>query len=179
MFELLVDNIFAISDRRVFKKTAGFLSVSTMLLFSPICAFIVWSKHYVNNEKNLDRSPNFTFRYMDDVLSIWYHRLFSITDLHYLVLMIQWRVALTILCRWWSFHIIIIFFDFKLYTLQRYHVKWNYIHYIIWTCQRCSDAAFIDRDTLSRLPLNCRIGANFSVWVILIIEDHYYCHWKM
>jgi hypothetical protein len=52
MLELLIDNIFVIFGRRVFQQTVGTKWVQILLLFLPTCSF------------------NFTFRYIDDVLSL-------------------------------------------------------------------------------------------------------------
>ena len=75
MLEFLIDNIFVIFGRRVFQQTVG-ISMATncaplladLFLYSYEADFIQgFLKKY---EKNLARSFNFTFRYIDDVLSL-------------------------------------------------------------------------------------------------------------
>jgi hypothetical protein len=72
MLEFLIDNIFAIFAGRVFQQTVW---VQTVLLFSPTCSFdrmrqTSHSGFSKKNEKKLARSFNFTFRNIDDVLSL-------------------------------------------------------------------------------------------------------------
>ena len=70
MLEFLIDNIFAMSGERVFQQSA-YLWVQTvllLLLYSYEADFI--QGLLKKSEKKLTQSSNFTFRYIDDVLSI-------------------------------------------------------------------------------------------------------------
>jgi hypothetical protein len=73
MLEFLIDNIFVMFGGRVFQQSA-YLWVPTVL-FPPTCSFIRMRQTsymglFKKNEKKLARSFNFTFRYIDDVLSL-------------------------------------------------------------------------------------------------------------
>ena len=67
--------MIAMFGKRVFQQTVGIPMGTTVLLFSPICSFIrmrqtpymAFSRKW---QKKLARSSNFTFRYIDDVLSL-------------------------------------------------------------------------------------------------------------
>jgi hypothetical protein len=75
MLEFLIDNIFAMCDGRVFQQTVG-INMDTncpplladLFLYSYETDFI--QGLLKKNEKKLTRSFNFTFRYIDDVLSL-------------------------------------------------------------------------------------------------------------
>jgi hypothetical protein len=71
----LIDNIFVIFDRRVFQQTVGIPVginsaplLADLFLYSYEADFI--QELLKKNEKNLTQSFNFTFRYIDDVLSL-------------------------------------------------------------------------------------------------------------
>ena len=75
MLEFLIDNIFVIFGERVFQHTVGIPMGTTC---APLRAHLFLYSHEVDfihgllkkNEKRLARSFNFTFRYIDDVLSL-------------------------------------------------------------------------------------------------------------
>ena len=67
MVAFLIDNIFVIFGGRVFQQTVGIL-LTDLFLYSYEADFI--QGHLKKNEKKLARSFNFTFRYIDDVLSL-------------------------------------------------------------------------------------------------------------
>ena len=66
MLEFLIDNIFVMLGGRVFQQTVG----TYVLLFSSTCSFIRMKHTSYMSEKNLGRSFNFTFHYIDDTLSL-------------------------------------------------------------------------------------------------------------
>jgi hypothetical protein len=75
MLEFLIDNIFAMFGGRVFQQTVG-ISMGTNCV-SPLIDLFFYSHEtdfmqglLKKNEKKLARSFNFTFRYIDDVLSL-------------------------------------------------------------------------------------------------------------
>ena len=75
MLEFLIDNIFAMFSGRVFQQTVGMPMGTTcaplladLFLYSYEADFI--QRLLKRNEKKLARSINFTFRYIDDVLSL-------------------------------------------------------------------------------------------------------------
>ena len=75
MLEFLIDNIFAMCDGRVFQQTVGITMdtncpplLADLFLYSYETDFI--QGLLKKNEKKLTRSFNFTFRYIDDVLSL-------------------------------------------------------------------------------------------------------------
>ena len=75
MLEILIDNIFAMFSGRVFQQTVGMPMGTTcaplladLFLYSYEADFI--QRILKKNEKKLARSFNFTFRYIDDVLSL-------------------------------------------------------------------------------------------------------------
>ena len=85
MLEFLIDNIFVILGGCVFNRQSAYLWVQTVLLFSPTCSFIrsrqiSYRGFSRKNEKKLARSFNFTFRYIDDVLSLNNSRLGDFVD---------------------------------------------------------------------------------------------------
>ena len=53
-----------------FNRQSAYLWVQTVLLFSPTCSLIHMRLLKKNEKKQLARSFNFTFRYIDDVLSL-------------------------------------------------------------------------------------------------------------
>jgi hypothetical protein len=75
MLEFLIDNIFAMFGGRVFQQTVG-IPIGTncaplladLFLYSYEADFI--QEFLKKNENKLARSFNFTFRYIDDVLSL-------------------------------------------------------------------------------------------------------------
>ena len=72
MLEVLTDNIFG---GRIFEQTVGILICTAMFFFSPTCFFIrtrqaSYRGFSRKNERILARSVNFTFRYIDDILSL-------------------------------------------------------------------------------------------------------------
>ena len=75
MLEFLIENIFAMFGGRVFQQTVGIHMCTNcapllvdLLLYSYEADFI--QGLLKKNEKKLARSFNFTFRYIDDVLSL-------------------------------------------------------------------------------------------------------------
>ena len=75
MLEFLIDNIFVFFGGRVFQQTVGIPMgtnctplLADLLLYSYEADFIQWLLK--KNEKKLTRSFNFTFRYIDDALSL-------------------------------------------------------------------------------------------------------------
>ena len=75
MLEFLIDNIFVVFGGRVFQQTVGIPMgtncaplLADLFLYSYEADFI--QGLLKKNEKNLARSFNFTFRYIDDVLSL-------------------------------------------------------------------------------------------------------------
>jgi hypothetical protein len=76
MLEFLIDNIFVMFGGRVFQQTVGHIPMGTncaplladLFLYSYESDFI--QGFLKKNEKKLARSFNFTFRYIDDVLSL-------------------------------------------------------------------------------------------------------------
>ena len=71
----MIDNIFAMFGGRVFQQTIGIrmcTSCAPLLAYMFLCSY--WADFIQvllkNNEKKLARSFNFTFRYIDDVLSL-------------------------------------------------------------------------------------------------------------
>ena len=75
MLEFSIDNIFALLSGRVFQLTVGIPMgtscapvLADVFLYSYEAGFI--QGLHKKNEKKLARSTNFTFRYIDDVLSI-------------------------------------------------------------------------------------------------------------
>ena len=88
MLELLIDNTFVIFGGRVFQQTVGIPMgtncaplLADLFLYSYEADFI--QGLLKKNEKKLARSFNFTFRYIDDVLSLNNSRFGDIVDLIY------------------------------------------------------------------------------------------------
>ena len=85
MLEFLIDNIFAMFGGRVFQQTVG-IPMGTNC--APLLAnlFLYWYEAdfiqglLKKNEKKLARSFNFTFRYIDDVLSLNNSRFVDFVD---------------------------------------------------------------------------------------------------
>ena len=75
MPEFLIDNIIAMFGRRVFKQTVG-IPMGTNCAPLPAELFLYSHEEdfiqgcLMKNEKNLAQSFNFTFRFIDDVLSL-------------------------------------------------------------------------------------------------------------
>ena len=75
MLEILIDNIFAMFGGRVFQQT---VAIPMDTNSAPLLGDLFLYSYEANfmqgfpkeNEKKLDRSFNFTFRYIDDVLSV-------------------------------------------------------------------------------------------------------------
>jgi hypothetical protein len=85
MLEFLVDNIFAIFGGRVFQQTVGIPMgtncaplLADLFLYSYEADFI--RGLLKKNEKKIARSFNFTFRYIDDVLSLYNSRFGDFVD---------------------------------------------------------------------------------------------------
>ena len=85
MLEILIDNIFAMFCGRVFQQTVGIYMgtncaplLADLFLYSYEAGFI--QGFLKKNQKNLARSFNFTFRYIDDVLSLSNSRFYDIVD---------------------------------------------------------------------------------------------------
>jgi hypothetical protein len=75
MLEFLIDNIFVIFGGRVFQKTDGIpMGANCAPLLADLCLYSyeagLIQGLLKKNEKKLARSLNFTFRYIDDVLSL-------------------------------------------------------------------------------------------------------------
>ena len=88
MLEFVIDNIFIMFGGRVFQQTVGIptgtnyiLLLSDLLLYSHEADFI--QGLLKKNEKKLVRSFNFTFRYIDDILSLNNSRFGDSFDLIY------------------------------------------------------------------------------------------------
>ena len=81
MLEFLVDNIFAMFGGRVFQQTAGIPMGSSLhadlFLYSYEADFI---QEFLTQKKKLSRTFNFTFHYIDDVLSLHNSRLGDFVD---------------------------------------------------------------------------------------------------
>ena len=77
MLEFLIDNIFVMFGGRVFQQTVGYIPMGTNC--APLLADLFLYSYesesiqglLMKNEKRLTRSFNFTFRYIDDVLSLY------------------------------------------------------------------------------------------------------------
>ena len=85
MLEILIDNIFAMFCGRVFQQTVGIHMgtncaplLADLFLYSYEAGLI--QGFLKKNQKNLARSFNFTFRYIDDVLSLSNFRFCDIVD---------------------------------------------------------------------------------------------------
>ena len=90
MLELLIDNIFVMFGGRVFQKTVGIPMATNcaplladLFLYSYEADFI--QGLLKKNEKKLARSFNFTFRYIDDVLSLNNCRFGDFVDRNYTI----------------------------------------------------------------------------------------------
>jgi len=88
MLQFLIDNIFIMFQGRVFQQTVGIptgtnyvLLLADLFLYSHEADFI--QGLLKKNEKKLVRSFNFTFRYIDDVLSLNNSRFGDFFDLIY------------------------------------------------------------------------------------------------
>ena len=83
MLESLIDNIFVMFGRRVFQQTVG-IPMGTN--FAPLLAdLFLYSADFIQgplkkNEKKLTLSFNFTFRYIDDILSLNRYRFGDFVD---------------------------------------------------------------------------------------------------
>ena len=77
MLELFIDNIFVLFGRRVFQQTVG-IPMPMGTNCAPLLPVLFLYSHEADliqgllkkNEMKLTRSFNFTFRYIDDVLSL-------------------------------------------------------------------------------------------------------------
>ena len=90
MLEFLIDNIFAMFGGRVFQQTVGIPMdtncaplLADLFLYSYEADFI--QGLHKKNEKKLARSFNFTFRYIDDVLSLNNSRFCEFVDRNYTI----------------------------------------------------------------------------------------------
>jgi hypothetical protein len=75
MLEFLIENIFATLGGRVFQQTVGIHMGTNCALFLAYLFLYSYEADFIQgllrkNEKKLARSFNFTFRYIDDVLSL-------------------------------------------------------------------------------------------------------------
>jgi hypothetical protein len=90
MLEFLIDNIFVIFGGRVFQQTVG-IPIGTKC--APLLADLFLYSYETNfiqgllkkSEKKLARPFHFTFRYIDDVLSLNYSRFGEFVDRIYLI----------------------------------------------------------------------------------------------
>ena len=70
MLKFLIDNIFAMFGGRIFQQTVG-IPMGTNCAPLLVELFLYsYEADLKKNEKKLARSFNFTFRYIDDVLSL-------------------------------------------------------------------------------------------------------------
>ena len=90
MLEFLIDNIFVIFGGRVFQQTVGMPMgtncapvLANLFLYQYEADFIQGASQ--ESEKRLARSFNFTFRYIDDVLSLNNSRFGDFVDHIYLI----------------------------------------------------------------------------------------------
>ena len=88
MLEFLIDNIFIMFGGRVFQQTVGILTGTNYVLLLVDLFLYSHEADFIHgllkkNEKKLVRSFNFTFRYIDDVLSINNSRFGDFFDLIY------------------------------------------------------------------------------------------------
>ena len=88
MLDCLIDNIFVIFGERVFQQTVGIHMgtncaplLADLFLYSYKGEFI--QGLFKKNEKNLARFFNFTFRYIDDVISLNNSRFCDLVDCIY------------------------------------------------------------------------------------------------
>ena len=85
MHEFLIDNIFVFFSGRVFQQTVGVpMGTNCVPLFADLFLFS-YEADFIQvllkkNEKKLARSFNFTFRYIDDVLSLNHSRFGDFVD---------------------------------------------------------------------------------------------------
>jgi hypothetical protein len=85
MLKFLMDNIFVIFGGRVFQQTVG-IAMGTTCAPPPAYLFlfsyeaVIIQELLKKNEKKLNRSFNFTFRYIDDVRSLNNSRLGDFVD---------------------------------------------------------------------------------------------------
>ena len=75
MLELFIENTFAMLSGRVFQQTVGIPMRTNCTPLLPDLFFYSYDVDFIQgllkkNEKKLARSFNFTFRYIDDVLSL-------------------------------------------------------------------------------------------------------------
>ena len=79
----LIDNIFVTFDGRVFNRQSAYLWIQTAFLFLPTCSFI-WTMQAIyrgfSRKRKANPIFNFTFRYIDDVLSLHNSRLSDFVD---------------------------------------------------------------------------------------------------
>ena len=76
MLEFFIDNVFAMFDGRAFQQ-------KIIILKGTNCAHLLADLIQgllTNNENNLSRSCNFTFRYIDDVLSLYNSKFCDFVD---------------------------------------------------------------------------------------------------
>jgi len=75
MLEFLIDNIFVVFGQQVFQQTVGIpMGTNCAPLLADLCLYSYeaefMQKLLTSNKKTVAKSFNFTFRYIDDVLSI-------------------------------------------------------------------------------------------------------------
>ena len=81
-----------IHEYMFFKRQSAYLWVQTVLLFSPTYSLFVWGRLLKKKEKKLAQSFNFTFRYINDVLSLNNSRFSDfINRLYPIELKIKWQ----------------------------------------------------------------------------------------
>ena len=76
MLEFFIDNLFAMFDDRSFQQKIIILKGTNC---AHLLADLIQELH-TNNENNLSRSCNFTFRYIDDVLSLYNSKFCDFVD---------------------------------------------------------------------------------------------------
>ena len=85
MLEFLIDNIFVMFGGRVFQQTVG-IPMGTNCVPLLVDLFLYsYEADFKKNEKKLVRSFNFTFRYIDDVLSLSNSRFGDFVDRIYTI----------------------------------------------------------------------------------------------
>ena len=81
MLEFFIDNIFAMFGGRVFQQTVGIpMGTNCAPLLADLFRYSYKADFIQKNEKKLARSFNFTFRYIDHVLSLNNYRFGDFVD---------------------------------------------------------------------------------------------------
>ena len=176
MLELLIDTVFIIFSGRVFQQTVGVPMgtncvslLADLFLFSYEADFI--QGLLKKNEKKLARSFNFTFRYINDVLSLNNSRFGDFVDLEikdttdtdtsasYLDLHLkidrEGRLRTKLYEKRDDFIFPIVIFPFICSNIPAAHLHMEYISQLIRYSRACgSYQDFIDRGLLTRKVLN-------------------------